>query len=114
LWLWPDSLRAIRISQKLGREGARVFIIGRRQSQLDQAVDAIDGDAAAIQGDISNLADLIGTVRIAASFVASTLAWSTHSHRRTAAPCAAASASLKRSSLDSPLERNGFERSVPL
>ncbi len=31
---------------------------GRRQSQLDEAVAAIGGDAAAIQGDIDNLADL--------------------------------------------------------
>jgi NAD(P)-dependent dehydrogenase (short-subunit alcohol dehydrogenase family) len=35
-----------------------VFIIGRHQSQLGQAVAEIGGDAAAIQGDISNLADL--------------------------------------------------------
>ena len=40
------------------QEGARVFITGRRQSELDKAVAAIGGDAAAIQGDISNLADL--------------------------------------------------------
>jgi NAD(P)-dependent dehydrogenase (short-subunit alcohol dehydrogenase family) len=39
-------------------EGARVFIVGRRQSQLDEAVAAIGGNAAAIQGDISNLAAL--------------------------------------------------------
>jgi NAD(P)-dependent dehydrogenase (short-subunit alcohol dehydrogenase family) len=35
-----------------------VFITGRRQSQLDEAVPAIGGNAAAIQGDTSNLADL--------------------------------------------------------
>ena len=46
------------IAKHFAQEGARVFIIGRRQSQLDQAVAAIGGDAAAIQGDISNLADL--------------------------------------------------------
>jgi NAD(P)-dependent dehydrogenase (short-subunit alcohol dehydrogenase family) len=46
------------IAKRFAQEGARVFIIGRRQSQLDQAVAAIGGDAAAIQGDISNLADL--------------------------------------------------------
>ena len=39
-------------------EGARVFIVGRRQLQLDEAVAAIGDNAAAIQGDISNLADL--------------------------------------------------------
>src|SRR5260370_2569605 len=46
------------IAKHFAEEGARVFIVGRRQSQLDQAVAAIGGDAAAIQGDISNLADL--------------------------------------------------------
>src|SRR6266446_1203411 len=40
------------------REGARVFITGRRQSELDKAVASIGGDAAAIQGDTSDLADL--------------------------------------------------------
>ena len=46
------------IAKRFGQEGARVFIIGRRQSQLDKAVAVIGGDAAAHQGDISNLADL--------------------------------------------------------
>jgi NAD(P)-dependent dehydrogenase (short-subunit alcohol dehydrogenase family) len=46
------------IAKRFAQEGARVFIIGRRQSQLDQAVASIGSDAAAIQGDISNLADL--------------------------------------------------------
>jgi NAD(P)-dependent dehydrogenase (short-subunit alcohol dehydrogenase family) len=46
------------IAKHFAEEGARVFIVGRRQSQLDQAVAAIGGNAEAIQGDISNLADL--------------------------------------------------------
>jgi NAD(P)-dependent dehydrogenase (short-subunit alcohol dehydrogenase family) len=46
------------IAKHFAEEGARVFIVGRRQSQLDQAVTAIGGDAAAIQGDISNIANL--------------------------------------------------------
>ena len=46
------------IAKRFAQEGARVFITGRRQSQLDEAVASIDGNAAAIQGDISNLADL--------------------------------------------------------
>ena len=46
------------IAKRFAQEGARVFIIGRRQAQLAQAVAEIAGDAAAIQGDISNLADL--------------------------------------------------------
>ena len=46
------------IARRFAEEGAHVFIVGRHQSQLDQAVAAIGGDAAAIQGDVSNLADL--------------------------------------------------------
>jgi NAD(P)-dependent dehydrogenase (short-subunit alcohol dehydrogenase family) len=38
-------------------EGARVFITGRRQSELDTAVKAL-GSATAIRADSSNLADL--------------------------------------------------------
>jgi NAD(P)-dependent dehydrogenase (short-subunit alcohol dehydrogenase family) len=46
------------IAQHFAQEGARVFITGRRQSELDKAVASIGGNAAAIQGDTSNLADL--------------------------------------------------------
>lgn len=43
---------------RLAAEGAQVVIIGRRQEELDKAVALIGADAVAIQGDISNLADL--------------------------------------------------------
>jgi NAD(P)-dependent dehydrogenase (short-subunit alcohol dehydrogenase family) len=46
------------IGKHFAQEGARVFVTGRRQSELDKAVAAIGGCAAAIQGDISNLAEL--------------------------------------------------------
>jgi NAD(P)-dependent dehydrogenase (short-subunit alcohol dehydrogenase family) len=46
------------IAKHFAEEGARVFITGRHQSELDKAVGSIGGGAAAIQGDISNLADL--------------------------------------------------------
>ncbi|MGH7047596.1 MAG: SDR family NAD(P)-dependent oxidoreductase [Stellaceae bacterium] len=46
------------IAGHFAREGARVFITGRHQSELDQAVAAIGGNAAAIPGDTTNLADL--------------------------------------------------------
>ena len=39
-------------------EGATVFIMGRRQEQLDAAVAAIGGDIHAVQGDVAKLADL--------------------------------------------------------
>lgn len=40
------------------REGATVFITGRRQSELDKAVAEIGGGVTAIQGDAANLADI--------------------------------------------------------
>jgi NAD(P)-dependent dehydrogenase (short-subunit alcohol dehydrogenase family) len=46
------------IAKRLAEEGAQVFITGRRQSQLEEAVAAIGGNAAAIQGDASKLADI--------------------------------------------------------
>ena len=46
------------IAKCFAQEGARVLITGRRQSELDKATASIGGDAAAIQGDTSNLADL--------------------------------------------------------
>jgi NAD(P)-dependent dehydrogenase (short-subunit alcohol dehydrogenase family) len=39
-------------------EGARVFITGRRRAELDKAVTAVGGNATAVQGDVSDLADL--------------------------------------------------------
>jgi NAD(P)-dependent dehydrogenase (short-subunit alcohol dehydrogenase family) len=39
-------------------EGAYVFITGRRQSELDEAVKQIGKSVTAVQGDISNLDDL--------------------------------------------------------
>ena len=39
-------------------EGARVFITGRRQAELDKAVLALGSRATGIQGDMSNLADI--------------------------------------------------------
>jgi len=45
-------------AKKFVAEGATVFISGRRQKELDAAVREIGKSAVAIQGDISNLADL--------------------------------------------------------
>ncbi|HEY3038899.1 MAG TPA: SDR family oxidoreductase, partial [Pyrinomonadaceae bacterium] len=39
-------------------EGAYVFITGRREPELAQAVKEIGSNATAVQGDVSNLADL--------------------------------------------------------
>jgi NAD(P)-dependent dehydrogenase (short-subunit alcohol dehydrogenase family) len=45
-------------AKRFAAEGAHVVITGRRQAELDQAVQAIGGDVFAVQGDISNLGDL--------------------------------------------------------
>ena len=39
-------------------EGAYVFMTGRRKSELDAAVAEIGRNVTAVQGDVSNLADL--------------------------------------------------------
>ena len=45
-------------AQRFVAEGAYVLITGRRQSDLDAAVKQIGKNVTAIQGDVSNLADL--------------------------------------------------------
>jgi len=40
------------------KEGAYVFITGRRQKELDEAVETIGSNVSGIQGDIAKLADL--------------------------------------------------------
>jgi len=45
-------------AKKFVAEGAYIFITGRRQSELDKAVAEIGRNVTAVQGDISNLADL--------------------------------------------------------
>jgi NAD(P)-dependent dehydrogenase (short-subunit alcohol dehydrogenase family) len=45
-------------TERFVSEGAYVFITGRRQSELDDAVEQIGTNVSGIQGDVSNLADL--------------------------------------------------------
>ena len=45
-------------AQRFVSEGARVFITGRRQSELDKAVKLIGKSATGVQGDVAKLADL--------------------------------------------------------
>src|SRR3984893_183973 len=40
------------------KEGADVFITGRRRKELDQAVKAIGNGVIGVQGDVANLSDL--------------------------------------------------------
>jgi NAD(P)-dependent dehydrogenase (short-subunit alcohol dehydrogenase family) len=45
-------------AQLFVKEGAHVFITGRRQKELDEAVNTIGHDVTGVQGDVANLADL--------------------------------------------------------
>ncbi len=44
-------------AKRFVEEGAFVYITGRRQTELDKAVSLIGRNVAAVQGDVSNLAD---------------------------------------------------------
>ncbi len=48
------------IAEAFASQGADVIITGRRQPQLDEAVNRLGGNAAAVRTDISNPADLAG------------------------------------------------------
>jgi NAD(P)-dependent dehydrogenase (short-subunit alcohol dehydrogenase family) len=45
-------------AQRFVQEGAHVYVTGRRQTELDEAVKEIGKNIIGVQGDISNLADL--------------------------------------------------------
>jgi NAD(P)-dependent dehydrogenase (short-subunit alcohol dehydrogenase family) len=45
-------------AQLFVKEGAHVFITGRRQKELDEAVETIGHNVTGVQGDVANLADL--------------------------------------------------------
>ena len=45
-------------AKRFAQEGARVFMTGRRQAELDAAVAEVGGNARGVQGDIADLADL--------------------------------------------------------
>ncbi len=45
-------------AKRFAAEGARVFMTGRRQAELDAAVAEVGNDARGVQGDVANLDDL--------------------------------------------------------
>lgn len=49
---------SLATAKRFVKEGAYVFITGRRQAQLDSAVSLIGKNVTAIQGDVTNLDDL--------------------------------------------------------
>ena len=53
-----NSGMGLATAQRFVEEGAYVFIIGRRQSEVHNAVNQIGENVTGVQGDVSNLADL--------------------------------------------------------
>ena len=45
-------------AKRFAQEGARLFMTGRRQAELDAAVAEVGGNARGVQGDVADLADL--------------------------------------------------------
>ena len=45
-------------AKRFAKEGARVFMTGRRQAELDEAVAEVGHDARGVQGDVASLAEL--------------------------------------------------------
>src|SRR6266478_364298 len=48
----------LAVAKRFVKEGAYVFITGRRQKKLDEAVKAIGNNVTGIQGDVTKMADL--------------------------------------------------------
>jgi NAD(P)-dependent dehydrogenase (short-subunit alcohol dehydrogenase family) len=48
----------LAMARRFVAEGAHVFITGRRQAELDEAVTQIGKNVTGVRGDVSNLADL--------------------------------------------------------
>jgi NAD(P)-dependent dehydrogenase (short-subunit alcohol dehydrogenase family) len=53
-----NSGMGLATAQRFVEEGAYVFITGRRQAELDQAVGRIGGGVTGVRGDVSDPADL--------------------------------------------------------
>jgi hypothetical protein len=56
--LCASSGIGLATAKRFVAKGAYVFNTGRRQSELDAAVKQINNGVTAVQGDVSNLADL--------------------------------------------------------
>jgi len=53
-----NSGMGLATAQLFAKEGAKVIITGRRQKELDEAVESIGADAEGVLGDVSRLSDL--------------------------------------------------------
>src|ERR1035441_5612157 len=48
----------LAMAERFSSEGAHVYVTGRRQVELDAAVEAIGGNATDVRSDVADLADL--------------------------------------------------------
>ncbi|WP_331870809.1 SDR family NAD(P)-dependent oxidoreductase [Burkholderia stabilis] len=48
----------LAIAKRFAQEGARLFITGRRETELNSALEEIGGNTTAVQGDVSKLVDI--------------------------------------------------------
>ena len=53
-----NSGMGLETARLFAKEGAKVVITGRRQSELDEAVKSIGDNVIGIQGDVANMKDL--------------------------------------------------------
>lgn len=53
-----NSGMGLATAQLFAKEGAKVIITGRRQKELDEAVESIGANAEGVLGDVSRLSDL--------------------------------------------------------
>jgi NAD(P)-dependent dehydrogenase (short-subunit alcohol dehydrogenase family) len=53
-----NSCIGLATARRFVAEGARVFITGRRQAELDEAVRQIGKNVTGVQGDVARLTDL--------------------------------------------------------
>ena len=59
-----NSGNGLASAKRFASEGARVFMTGRRQAELDKAVADVGHNARGVQGDVANLADLDRLYRV--------------------------------------------------
>ena len=53
----------LETAKRFVEEGAYVFIFGRRQKELDQAVEAVGQNVTAVRGDVTKMEDLDHSLR---------------------------------------------------
>ena len=59
-----DSGIGLASAKRFASDGARVFMTGRRQVELDRAVAEVGHDARGVRGDVASLADLDWLYRV--------------------------------------------------